>query len=636
MTAPDWILEVDLETRNTQALGTLTDFAAVMGGRGLGQALLAKRVTPTTNPLAPECPVIISAGLLCGTGAPAAARLSLDSVNLFTGGVASSNVGGEAAAGMRRAGIASVVLSGRAQQLTVIELSDQRVRCHDAQELAGKSVPEVDHALRCRFGADVSTMVVGPAGEKGVWLATVVVDGARTAGRCGLGAVLGWKRVKALVIRGQGRVPVGDSEGFRRASAVAQRKLERSSFNRRRMKYGVYCYEVPWEVESPYRNFSGTAIPQEKIERLHPNSFLPYLKACRGCDGCPISCWTTHIYIDKQGVERRCEGLQGNDPDNFGARLDLVDPRDILSAHALCNELGLDVDVASSVIAWAIDCYESGLLSRAETDGRRLHWGDCTLVMDLLGAIARREGVGDLLAEGCVRAARRLGRGSEGLCRHVRGNDLFECLWTSPAWAFGTVLSPRGGTHTRGAFIGDRMADLPLALVRRWYGIEELPESGSWEHVERLVIHQERVNAVLDSIGMCFFTSSGCADMLLPEDYCEILSAFWGRPYTEHEFLLSGERIHVQERALNRLLGLPGRSGDGPPTHFVDVPLDNRYTVDPVAWNSALDRYYEMRGWDIGTGWPTGKTMLRLGLGALDKRIRHYEEGEETDLGRAT
>jgi aldehyde:ferredoxin oxidoreductase len=327
-------------------------------------------------------------------------------------------------------------------------------------------------------------------------------------------------------------------------------------------------------------------------------------------------------FKDAHGKIWESRALQGNDPDNFGAKLDLEDPQDILQAHALCNDLGLDVDVTSNVIAWAIACFQDGLLTCKETAGRKLTWGDARLVFDLIQAIAHREGLGDLLAEGCSRASQHLGRGSEKHCHHVRGNDLFECLWQSPAWAFGTVLSPRGGTHTRGAVLEERLQGLPAKLAMKWYGLSTIPEQGSNICVERLVIHQERLNAALDCLGLCSFTTSGRPDMLLPEDYADLAATATGKPIDETALLLFGERVHTQERCFNWLRGLPGREGDLPPRHFVDTPLTGRYRIDPAAWNRLLDRYYDQHGWNRETGWPTERTLASLELKVVTERLR--------------
>ena len=618
------ILRVDLSNGGcVNEIGLVRDYKPFLGGRGVNQALLFQYLPLGVSPFDPRCPVLIGAGLLCGTDAPGAARLSLDTVNPFTGGIASSSVGGNVAAALRRAGIGNFLVVGRAEHPVFLFINNRHIELRDATDLWGNSVTETDRALRNVHGEDVQTLVIGPAGEQQAWAASVFANGARAAGRCGIGAVLGAKQLKAIVVLGSGVMETAQPNKFQRVIVQCLDKLRKSAFNQRRMQYGVYCYEVPWDLESPYRNFSGNIIPEAKKQALHPDAFLPFLTNKRSCGSCPIRCWTTHEFTDVNGRKWESRALQGNDPDNFGAKLDLEDPRDILQAHALCNDLGLDVDVTSNVIAWAIACFQDGLLTRSETDGCELAWGDASLVFDLIQAIAHREGLGDLLSEGCVRASQRLGRGSEKHCHHVRGNDLFECLWQSPAWAFGTVLSPRGGTHTRGAVIEQRLGrDVPAELAMRWYGLSAIPEQGSYTNLERLVIHQERLNAALDCLGICSFTSSGRPDMLLPEDYANLTATAIGQPIDEATLLLIGERVHTQERCFNWLRGLPGREGDLPPRHFVNTPLAGRYRIDPDAWSRLLDCYYDQHGWNRETGWPTEETLVALGLEIVAKRLR--------------
>jgi len=617
------ILRIDLSNGGcVNEIGSLGDYTPFLGGRGVNQALLFQHLPLGVSPFDPPCPVAIGAGLLCGTNAPGASRLSLDTLNPFTGGIASSNVGGNVAAALRHAGIGNFLVVGQAEHPVSLLIDDGHIELRDATDLWGSSVTKTDRALRNVHGEDVQTLVIGPAAEQRVWAASVFANGARAAGRCGIGAVLGAKQLKAIVVRGSGLVEVAQPDKFQQAIGRCLEKLQKSTFNQRRMRYGVYCYEVPWEVESPYRNFSGEPIPERKKAQFHPDRFLPYLTAQRGCEGCPIRCWTTHTFTDTDGTVWKTHALQGNDPDNFGAKLDLDDPRNILKAHSMCNDLGLDVDVTSNVIAWAIACFRDGLLKRSETAGRELTWGDAPLVFDLIQAIAYRDGLGDLLAEGCARASQRLGRGSRKHCHHVRGNDLFECLWQSPAWAFGTVLSPRGGTHTRGAVLEERLQGLPAKLAMRWYGLSAIPERGSDIGVEKLVIHQERLNAALDCLGICSFTTSGRPDMLLPEDYANLTAAAIGEPIDQTALLLIGERVHTQERCFNWLRGLPGREGDLPPRHFVDTPLAGRYRVDPDTWNRLLDRYYDQHGWNRETGWPIENTLATLELEVVAERLR--------------
>jgi len=622
------ILRLNLAVPGANArMEDLGPYRRFLGGRGVNQALLFYEVNPELPPLSPSVPVAIGAGLLCGTNAPGAYRVSLDTKNPFTGGVGSANVGGELGTALRRAGVGHLVLLRRAPQPVVVCVDDGRVELLSARSLWGTKTSEATRALRAELGEDFSILTIGPAGERGAWAACAVVDGARVAARCGIGAALGAKNVKAIAVRGTGEVEVAYPARFEALVRTCTDKLHASPFNQRRMRFGVYCYTEAWGVESPYRNFSGQAIPGYKRAALAPERFLPYLREKKSCGTCPIACWTVHEFQAPGGPRLSCESLQGNDVDNFGAKLDLDDPRDVLRAHALCNDLGLDVDVASNAIAWAVDCYQRGLLNSADTDGLELTWGDASLVFTLLEKMAYREGLGDLLADGCLRAAARVGRGTDRYCQHIYGNDLFECLWSSVAWALGTVMSPRGGTHTRGAVNEERLQGISGELCLRLFGVSALGPKGAYENKERLVVFMERLNAALDALGICQFTHSGGAEMLLPEDYAALASAALGEEVDAARLLFWGERIHTLERCFNILHAGWGRAGDHPPRWFVEVPLAGLYRLDPHSWRELLDRYYDHHGWDRRTGWPRRETLLSLGLGDAWSRLEAAGKG---------
>lgn len=349
-------------------------------------------------------------------------------------------------------------------------------------------------------------MSVGPAGENLVRSACIVVDGARVAGRCGLGAIFGSKNLKAIVVRGAMEIQVHNLEKLQITITETLEKLKNNEFNKNRMKYGVYCYE-PWDIESPYRNFSGKIPSIDNKKRLSRDIFLKYKVGSKSCSACNIQCWS--IYEFEENGKKICvEALQGNDIHNFGAKLDIPDAKSILKLHGICNDLSLDVDNVSGVIAWAMECYEKGILAKEDTDGLDLSWGNLEVVVELLYKIAYRKGFGNLLAEGCKIASKKLKRGSEKYCIHIKGQELFECMWVSPTWALGTAVSPRGGTHTRGVVIEEGLKGASPELYKKYFGISEMGDVTSYENKERLVIFFERLEAFLDSKGICLFTNS--------------------------------------------------------------------------------------------------------------------------------
>jgi aldehyde:ferredoxin oxidoreductase len=582
-----------------------------VGGRGVNQHILLREMPRGAGPFEPGALLALGAGLLAGTEAPGACRLSADSLNPLTGGIGSGNCGGFFASELRAAGVPHLVLRGRAPALSYLLVEDGAFRILDAEKLRGASTVETDRLLAERHGG-ARVLCIGPAGEKRVRSACLIADGARAVGRCGLGAVMGAKNLKAVVVKGSGRLVVADPSAFRRITGDMSSRLAANPFNQKRLKYGVFCYPA-WEAESPYRNFSAEPAPESSRQALAPDNFLQYKTGERSCPGCPIRCWAIHEFRDAGGRRHRAEALQGNDPHDFGAKLDMPEPRDVLRAHVLCTELGLDVDNASGVIAWAIDCFQRGLLDERDTGGLALRWGDPPLVFRLLEDLAARRGFGDLLAEGSALAARRIGRGTDRFAVHVKGQELMECLWLSPSWALGVMVSPRGGGHTRGAVLEGRFEKLDTEICQRYFGVPDIGSPGGYEHKEKLVVFFERLEAFLDSVGICLFTNSLRLDMVRPEDYARLYGAAIGRETGLGELLRLGERVHTVEKCFNLLHTSWGRAEDMPPALFSERPLEGKYGIDREAWSALLDRYYALHGWDAESR-PRRETLLSLGL----------------------
>jgi len=618
------VLRIDLSAQkfSFSSLREYSDF--LLGGRGVNQYILFNEEPVGISPFDSLNLLIIGGGLLVGTSAPGAYRINIDSKSPLTEGIGSSNVGGNFGYELKHAGISHIIISGRTTDLTYLFIKDGELEFKDAKHLKGKTVSETEKALKEALGNDVSILSVGPAGENLVRLACVMVDGNRAAGRCGLGAVFGSKNLKAIAVRGTKPIEVAEKNEFEKTVDRCVEKLLNNKFNEDRMKYGVYCY-APWDVESTYRNFSGK-IPEEwKRERLLRDVFLSYKIGYKTCGVCPIHCWAIHRFTKGDEVIIS-EALQGNSIDNFGAKLDLADAKTVLGLHALCNNLGLDEDNVCGVIAWAFECYEKGLIAKDDSDGLTLEWGNKEIVTELIKKIANREGFGDLLAEGSVRASRKLGKGSEKLCVHVKGQELFECLWMSPSWALGVMVSPRGGTHTRGSVIEERLVDLNPEIAMDLFGVPSIGSISSYENKERLVLFYEKLDAALDVLGMCTFTNSLRIDMLLPEDYADLASAATGLRIDKHKLLLIGECVHNIEKCFNVLHTNWVRKDDVPPKKFVEVPLAGKYRIDLMEWNKMLDRYYALHGWSKNTGWPTEETLKRLNLTDIANKLKHYKK----------
>jgi aldehyde:ferredoxin oxidoreductase len=608
------ILRIDLSNREIK-LEDYNRYREWIGGQGVNQYILFNELPASISSYDPSNIIAVGTGALVGTSAPGACRMNIDTINPFTGGIGSSNVGGHFARELRYAGMNNIVIKGKANQLVYICIEDEHIDIVDAPHLQNKTISETTELLRNELGEDFKLMIIGPAGENLVRSACVIVDKARAAGRCGIGAVMGSKNIKAIAVKGTGVVEPADPPQFDIIVKECLSKISSSSFAAAARRYGVYRQE-PWEIESPYRNFSGEIPSLDKKQRILPDAFLPYMTNTKTCGTCPIDCWKVYQVLE-DGKPLVSEALQVNSIHNFGARLDLFDPETILKAHAICNDLGLDEDNTSGAIAWAFECYEKGLITNELTGGLKLQWGDEGTVFELLKNIAYRRGFGDLLAEGCWRASEKL-PGTKECCIHIKGQELFEVLWTGPAWALGTVVAARGGTHTRGAVKAERLKDIPRSLCQRLFGIPTVGDKFSYEHKERLVIFFEKMQALSNSLGMCYFVHGLCSvDMLLPEDYARLLSVATGQNFDNERIMWLGERIFNLEKCFNILHTKWGREDDMPPKRFTSQPLDGKFKIDLKAWNRMLDRYYELHGWDKKTGKPLKETIKRLQLDGL-------------------
>lgn len=616
------ILRVDLTREEISFESAKPYVSRFLGGRGISEYLLFKECPIGGSPFDPDIPIIFGSGLFAGTPVPGATRIDIESRNTLTAGIGSSSAGGEFAPEMRAAGISHVVVTGRSKRPGYLWIDDGKVTILDARHLKGLMVSETEKRIREEQGDDIKILSIGPAGEHLVRGACIIVDSARAAGRCGLGAIMGSKNLKAVAIRGTGRIEGFDERGMKERVDRFVEKLLTHPFNQARLKYGVYCGES-WTEESPFRNFQGGVSDPEKTRRVNRDAFLKYRTGRKTCKACPLQCWGVYEF-DKEGRHIVSEALQANDIHNFGAKLDLCDPEAILEIHALCNDLGLDSDNGSGALSWAFECFQRGLINEEDTGGLRLEWGDREVILTLLRMMAYRKGFGDLIAEGSQRAAQKLGRGTERYAVHVKGQDLMESIWHRKSWALGVVVSARGGGHTRGAAIESRLQSLTEESCTDLFGIPSIGPPSAYANKERVVGFFERMEAVLDSLGMCLFMNGFTGDMLTPRDCADLLSIALDKRVDASEILQYGERIHTLEKAFNVLHAGWTREDDFPPRRFMEEPIsvegEPQY-LDREKWSRLLDDYYDFHGWDPATGWPTANTLDALNLQDIAERI---------------
>jgi aldehyde:ferredoxin oxidoreductase len=603
--------------------GNLT--ARFLGGRGLGAALLFRHLADPDDPLSPENPLIFSVGPLTGTPWPTGARTHVTFPSPLTSIYGYANTGGFLGAGLRRAGYDVVVITGRAEQPVYLELTLDGATIQPADHLWGRGTYET-HDNLATDGARVAC--IGPAGERGVRIASIINDRSRAAARCGGGAVMGSKNLKALVVRGQ--VDLGLPSAFRDQAKRAFDQVRDHPHVAGLRDWGTVVLVAGKNQvgDLPAHNHQLGQVPW--ADRVDAQAIARYTLKNKGCFACPIRCGRI-TRVESGPHAGDLEGPEYETLDALGPMCGVDDPEVIIHANRLCNDLGLDTISTGTVIAFAMECHQRSIL---EDEDFSLEWGDADTLLGLIQHIAHRRGLGDLLAEGSWRAAQTIGGDAPRYAMQVKGMEIPR---QEPRIAKGFGLAH--ATANRGA---DHLYALPtidlagnLEAAQRFFPADIVPslmETDDETYKPDLIVLTEHYCAVSDALGVCKFATAETF-ALYPEDLAAGLSALWEREISSEELLMAGERIVNLERLYNVHLGL-SRVDDHLPDRFTSEPLEVyaferdevtgevRSSPEPVQvgrlhdFQAMLDRYYQLRGWDKN-GIPTPETLRRLGLDDL-------------------
>lgn len=618
-----WILRINLSSGEIQKEPLEEGFARrYIGGRGLNARKLYDEVKPDADPLGPSNKLIIGTGPCNGTIVQGSQRFTLTHKSPLTGIYADGNSGGSFGATMKYAGYDMVIIEGQAEKPVYLWIDDGRVEIRSAEHLWGKTTRETIHEIQSELqDPNLSTIVIGPAGENLVRFANAVADIGRAFGRTGVGAVFGSKKLKAICARGSKGVRVANPQALQDAVKEAYQAWE----NNRKMyeliaaygpSRGVYRYGGMHN----HRNYRG-ADPSGWYSMLsYENQADRYVKP-KACFSCPQAC--DHMYVVSRGPFKGTygEGIELSPPVD-GVKLGLYDLDAVLAYAALGDELGLDYFDTSGVIAYAMECFEKGLLTVKDSDGLRLEWGDQDVILRLMKKVAYREGIGDILAEGLKRAPEIIGRGTEKYAIQSKGMSLVNRDGrTSKGWALMYAVSSRGPCHIR-AFLPESMPDsgwdIALDKVFPKYKDPKNPllEEGKGE----LVCWYENLLAFKNSLEICLFASDpwmfseDAQPFSIPGMLARFYNATTGADLNEKDILSFGERVVNVERAFNVRLGLTRRD-DTLPDRMLKEPMpDGLAKGQMVNLEPMLDEYYRFRGWDLATGLPVREKLAQLGL----------------------
>jgi len=596
-----------------------------LGGRGLDMYLLYNHLEPGVDPLGPDNVLTVSAGLLTGTLASASARLHIGAKSPLTGLIGSSNMGGFFAPELRWAGFDHLVIKGKANSPVYLWIHDGEIEIRDGSHLWGEDIPTTQEIIREELDdPEVKVMCIGVAGENLVRFANVMTGVKNAAGRTGMGAVMGSKNLKAVAVRGTMDLEIRFPNEALEYNAQLIERIGSTKFAQIMQKWGtMFIYGATNTTGLVrVRNFQLNQQVGGNIECEHIEA---YSQGTEGCYGCIINC--RHKYLIKEGPYA---GTFGQGPEYtsqgaFGTEVGCNNFETILIGNHLVNKYGMDTVETGNMIAWAMELYEKGILTDADTDGLKLKWGNDEAVFEMIERIAQRKGLGDILAEGPLRAAEKIGQDSLKYCIQVKGlSSLHSDERPTPSLALGVATSSRGADHLRSRPAID-LYHLPEDLLRKIYGGPQ-PYEGplssdytSYEGKARMVQWQEMLYEAIDSVGICKYHSIFLSPNLISfEELSKLITYNTGLEFTPEEIWNIADRAYTVERLFNIREGLT-RADDWLPDRYFDeptpigLPIARGKFIDRAKFKQMLDEYYELHGWDEG-GVPRPETLKRLGL----------------------
>ena len=569
-----------------------------MGGRGLGAYYLTNEVNPACDPLGPENKLIFFNGPFSGTMVPGNNKVNVTFKSPLTNTYSYSLAGGHWGPELKFAGYDGIIIEGKAEKPVYLWIDDDTVEIKPAEKIWGRAIPETDHQIKEELGGDPNIHVacVGVAGENLVKLACITEDVYREFGRGGGGAVMGSKNLKAIAVRGSKDVEVADPQGLMALAERLYPNFKKNPKARVRRKHGT---NELVEIINPAgfmctNNFSrGYSDANKEFEGETLVQKVLYKSAA--CYSCPIACSKNCAIDSAKYGEIKLEGPEFETVGLLGTNCGLTNWEDMLKVSAVCDELGLDSITAGGCVALAMECFEKGILTREDTGGLELRFGNGAAEARLLEMIARREGIGADLAEGPVYAAQKWG--APELAIHSKG--MTPAVY-DPRGAKGMALtyatSPKGAHHMVAPVFGAEMA-----------AGNRFEEDGK----EGLVKGTQINFCIIDSLGICSTNQTG---MPRPEQL-EAFKLVTGHDITEEKVLFNAERIFNMERMFNVKNGF-SRKDDTLPKRFTqELMPDGESKGQTVNLEKMLDNYYAVMGWDAN-GIPTPGKLQEMGLEA--------------------
>ena len=604
---------VDLSNREV-LYGDINDetLKRYLGGRGLNIKTLYDMTSRDTNPMGPDNPLIFSTGPLTGTLIPANSRYGVTAMSPLTGILGDGNAAGFWAAELKYAGFDQLVIVGEADRPVSLYVSEGRVELREAMHIWGKDIWAADTALKAEFGdGKLQVSAIGQAGENGVRYACIINNLKRAIGRCGMGAVMGSKKLKAVAVRGTRALQVAHPGAHREVVDEILEHIYNSPGFPVRSRLGTTVIVDVYKRNGTLPINNAQVAFSEEISKVTSDKVSEYTKALKGCFACPIHCGRfTKVEDDPDYQDAYSEGPEFESIIALGPRCGNYNLPSILKLNQLTNMYGLDSISTGGVIAFMMECEQKGLIRKGQLDGLDLTWGNHRSIVSLVRKIALGEGCGKWLGQGVFRLSKEI-PGSEAFAIHIKGMEPPE---QEPrgmkAWGLGWAVSSRGADHLRAFPLAETTWTKEDAV--RAFGTANVVDRLSYDGKERLVKWSEEICSLADSLTIC---KQALVALSIPLEL--MAKAIWtvtGWEVDPEELLRIGERITNLERMYNVRLGM-GRADDRLPKRYLDPLREGASNGESFQLEKMLDSYYEARGWDVLSGIPKPEKLRELGLG---------------------
>jgi aldehyde:ferredoxin oxidoreductase len=616
-----------------------------LSGTGLASYILYNRIPAGADPLGPDNILGFMSGLLTGTGALFAGRWMVVGKSPLTGGWGDANCGGNFSPAIKRCGYDGIFFSGISEKPVYLYINNGRVEIRDASHVWGKDAVEAEKMLIQETGGHSRVALIGPSGEKLSLISGICNDRGRLAARSGLGAVMGSKKLKAVVLDGAMRIPVHDRDEIKKLSQKCNKwvRFQPPFLSGRLAAYvGTLLRFLPIEITmdgmlwkilimkwgtcnlnqaaiewgvSPVKNWKGSHIDFDlkKSSATNPDLFKKREVVKYHCYACPVGCGGI---CSAKGIYSETHKPEYETVLAFGGLLMNEDVDSIFYLNELLNRAGMDSMSAGGTIAFAIECYEKGLLTKDDTDGLELTWGNSNAIVELIRKMIKREGIGDLLADGSKKAAQRIGKNSIECAIQAGGQE--PAMWDGrmdPGFALHYSVEPAPGRHSTGS-------DIWYGMFQLWKKVKSVPKMGMVRFKStKYAADKKRAEIgaasskflnVINGAGLCFF-GAFLGTTRIPT--FEWLNAATGWNRTPEEYMEIGERIQTLKQSFNVKHGIEPKDNRLSQRAFGRPPLEEGANEGrTVDIDTMMSDYWKQFGWDEKTGKPTAEAMSRLGI----------------------